>query len=60
MSDTSELDQLEQRVEKARAMVRRSEIKIEELEASRREIYNFKDRLVLFRQVKRKLPVSAR
>lgn len=60
MSDTSELDQLEQRVEKARAMVRRSEIKIEELEASRREIYNFKDRLVLFRQVKRKLPVSTR
>ena len=48
MSNESDLDRLRLQVEKAKILVRQSEMKVEELEASVRDIYNFKDRLVIF------------
>ena len=48
MSDDSDLERLRRQVEKSKILVRQSEMKVEELEASIRDIYNFKDRLVIF------------
>lgn len=48
MSDESDLDRLRRQVEKSKILVRQSEMKVEELEASIRDIYNFRDRLVIF------------
>jgi len=48
MSDEHDLERLQRQVENSKVLVRQSEVKVEELEASMREIYNFKDRLVIF------------
>lgn len=48
MHDESELERLQRQVEKAKALVQQSGIKVEELEASMHEIYRFKDRVTLF------------
>ncbi len=48
MRDESDLDRLRRQVEKSKILVRQSEMKVEELEATVRDIYNFKDRLVIF------------
>ena len=60
MFDQTELERLHRQVEKARTLVRQSEMKVHDLEASVREIYNFTERLVLFpRNGKRKVPACA-
>lgn len=48
MSEESDLERLRRQVEKSRILVHQSEMKVEELEASMREIHHFKDRLVIF------------
>lgn len=60
MIDESELERLQRQVEKARMLIRQSGIKVEELEASVNQIYNFTERLVLSpRNGKRKFPSCA-
>lgn len=48
MSEKDDLERLRLQVEKSRILVHQSEMKVEELEASMREIHHFKDRLVIF------------
>lgn len=48
MSNESDLERLRRQVEKSRILVRQSEMKVEELEATVRDTYNFKNRLVIF------------
>jgi hypothetical protein len=48
MRDETDLDRLRRQVEQSRILVQQTEVKVEELEASVRDIYNFKDRLVIF------------
>lgn len=57
MRDESELERLQRQVEKSKSLVQQSGVKVEELEASMREFYRFKDRLTVFRRNgKAKLP----
>lgn len=50
----SDLQQLQQRVEIAKILIHRSGIKVEELSAAMRSIFDLKDRLVIFpRNIKR-------
>jgi hypothetical protein len=57
MRDETELERLQRQVEKSKAMVHQSGIKVEELEASMHDIYRFKDRLTVFpRNGDEKLP----
>ena len=59
MNEENDLERLRRQVEKSKILVQQSELKVEELEASMREIYNFKDRLVIFpRNRKGKLPTQ--
>ena len=48
MYEESELERLQRQVEKEKALVHQSGIKVEELEASMHDIYRFKDRLTVF------------
>jgi hypothetical protein len=47
MPDQNDLKQLQQRVERSKQLVQRSEIKVEELEATIRGIQDFQQRLAL-------------
>jgi hypothetical protein len=50
----SDLERLQRQVEKAKALVHQSGIKVEELEATMRGIGDFKNRFILFpRNIKR-------
>jgi hypothetical protein len=50
MRNETDLEQLQQRVEKAKTLVHQSGIKVEELEASIRYSRNFKDDLIIYQQ----------
>lgn len=60
MRDESDLERLQRQVARAKALVRETAIKVEELGASVEEMYSFKERLIMFPRVsKEKLPVRA-
>jgi hypothetical protein len=48
MSNQKDIKQLERQVAKAKELVRRTAVKVEELEASVEEIYSFKERITMF------------
>jgi hypothetical protein len=50
MSDENDLKSLHRQVARAKALVRQTAMKVEDLEASVEEIYTFKERLVIFSQ----------
>lgn len=50
MRDENDLDSLCRQVARAKALVRKTAMKVEDLEASVEEVYRFKERLVIFSQ----------
>jgi hypothetical protein len=50
MRNETDLEQLQQRVEKAKTLVHQSGIKVKKLEASMRYTRNFKDELIAYQQ----------
>jgi hypothetical protein len=57
MDDETDLQRLQRQVARAKALVRHTAMKVEELEVSVEEIYHFKERVVMFpRERTGKLP----
>jgi hypothetical protein len=52
MSSRQEIERLERQVQKSKKLVHQSELKVEELEASIKGIYDFKSRTFLFNRNK--------
>jgi len=52
MNSRQEIERLERQVQKAKKLVHESELKVEELEASIKGIYDFKSRTFLFHRNK--------